>query len=161
MQEFYSLRKWSYAEVEQKYLPRVTGEVSVKPYIIVHEDTPIGLIQTYPVKDHPWKDQDLVPEIVDQAAGIDLFIGEVAYLSKGLGTKIFRQFLEEHIWPRFKYCLSDPDVRNEASVRMFERVGFKRYKVIESEDELGNCVTLLLMMAEREGYESKKSGYIS
>ena len=29
---------------------------------------------------------------------------------------------------------------------MFEKAGFKRHKIIESKDALGNCVTLVLMM---------------
>jgi len=151
VQEFYALRPWSYAEVEEKYLPYIAGAISVNPYLILYEGTPIGLIQYYSVKEYPWPDQDLPPEIVDHAAGIDLFIGEVAYLGMGLGRKIIEQFLEAHIWPRFKYCLADPYVRNEASIRMFEKAEFERHKVIESKDDLGKCVRLVLMMAEREG----------
>ena len=67
---------------------------------------PIGYIQSYPLKDHPWENQDLSNKIVQQAAGIDLFIGEEECLGKGLGCEIINYFLEKHIWPFFPILLS-------------------------------------------------------
>lgn len=149
VQAFYSLRPWTYEEVFKKLLPYVRGEKQVSSFIIFFKKHPVGYIQSYPVKDHPWENQDLSEEITQEAAGFDLFIGDVSYLHKGLGSQIVECFLENHIWPHYRYCLADPDVRNEASIRLFQKCGFIEHKQIDSVNALKQKVTLKILMKER------------
>lgn len=149
VQVFYSLRTWTYEEVCKKLKPYVRGENQIRSFIIHLEDHPIGYIQSYPVKDHPWEKQDLSEKIIQEAAGFDLFIGEETYLNQGLGKKIIDAFLQSHIWPNYQYCFVDPDIRNVASLRLFQKCGFIEHKQIDNENVLKQMVTLKLLMKKR------------
>ena len=43
----------SLAEVGEQYAPRLLVASSVRPFLILHEDAPIGYIQSYMVADDP------------------------------------------------------------------------------------------------------------
>ncbi len=150
VQAFYSLRSWTFEEVCKKLTPYVQSEKQMRSFIIYLGKDPMGYIQSYPIKDHPWECQDLSNEIIQEAAGFDLFIGEKEHLGKGLGCQIIDCFLEEHIWSYYRYCLADPDIQNTASMRLFQKCGFIKHKKIASKDALKRNVTLQLFIKERE-----------
>lgn len=152
VQAFYSLRTWTYEDVCKKFEPYVRREKQISGFIIYLGDCPIGYIQSCPIKDHPWENQDLSEAIIQKAAGFDLFIGEEAYLNQGLGKQIIECFLEEHIWPDYQYCIVDPDIRNEASMRLFQKCGFIEHKQIETQNALKQPVTLQLLIRKREKF---------
>lgn len=151
VQAFYSLRTWTREEVCKKLNPYVRGETQINGFIICLNDQFIGYIQSYSLKNHPWENQDLPEEITQEAAGFDLFIGEEAYLKKGLGRQIIECFLKEHIWPSYQYCFVDPDVRNETSLRLFQKCGFSEHKQIYCQDALKQPVILKLLMKKKCG----------
>ena len=149
IQAFYSLRPWTIEEVRQKLIPYIEGVGKMKCYIISIDKTPIGYIQCYPVKNHPWDSQNLTDEVIQDSAGLDLFIGEKEFIGKGLSSQILDAFLKSHIWSHYRYCLADPDVRNAASVRLFKKCGFQEYQKIDSKDALQRPVTLQLFIKRR------------
>lgn len=152
VQKFYSLRSWTFEEVQKKLLPYVQGAKHMKCFVIFHSKQPIGYIQSYPLKDHLWENQDLPYEIIENAAGIDLFIGEESFLGKGMGRMILIRFLEKWIWPFYQYCLADPDIQNKASIRLFQKSGFSEHKEIKSKDALQRPVILQLFIMKRESF---------
>jgi len=87
VQAFYSLRSWTLEEVQKKLTPYLQKEKQIRCYIVFRSKYPIGYVQSCLLKDHPWDNQDLPDEIVNEAAGIDLFIGEEECLGKGLGCE--------------------------------------------------------------------------
>jgi chloramphenicol 3-O phosphotransferase len=149
IQAFYSLRSWTMEEVNQKLTPYLHEKKGIKSYVIYFQKQPIGYIQSYPVKHHLWENLDLPQNIIQDAAGIDLFIGEENFLGKGLGTIIVNSFLETHIWPFYSFCLADPDVRNEPSIRMFLKCKFEKLKHILSKDALNRDVVVQLLIKEK------------
>lgn len=150
VQQFYSLRSWTKEEVARKLEIYISEETSVYPYIVTIENKPVAYIQYYRVARHPWSNQDLDDDVVQAAAGLDLFIGEEEFIGQGWGPKVVNSFLDEIIWKDFQYCVVDPDFRNESSIRAFEKCGFRKHKVIESESVLGDKVSLQLMIKDRE-----------
>jgi RimJ/RimL family protein N-acetyltransferase len=46
----------------------------------------------------------------------------------------------------------DPDIRNEASMRLFQKCGFIEHKQIDTKDALKQPVTLQLLMKKREKF---------
>lgn len=146
VQKFYSLREWTEQEVLEKLLPTIERKKRVFGFIIYFEKSPIGYLQYYRIKDFPWPQQDFAPNIVEQGIGLDIFIGDRAWVSQGLGAKIVETFLNSAIWPHFQFCAVDPDERNVASIRMFEKCGFVKHKAIHTEDALRKPVTLMLMV---------------
>lgn len=149
VQAYYSLRPWTYEEVYRKLTPYTRGEFQMSSYIICLDEHSIGYIQSYPVREHPWDNQDLTEEVTQKAAGFDLFIGDPNYLRKGLGEKIVESFLENYIWPTYRYCVVDPNIQNAASLYLFQKCGFKEHKQINSKDALQQSVILKLMIRER------------
>jgi len=134
----------------KKVLPNITGEKPVHSFIVYACNTPIGYIQYYRLIDFPWPDQSLLDEIINQGAGMDIFIGDVNYLGKGYGKKIINDFLNEIVWPLFNYCVVDPDVKNNVSLQCCEKLGFKKHKIIKTENALGSPAELCLMIKSKQ-----------
>lgn len=149
VQAFYSLRNWTLEEVRNKLTSYLRHEKGVRGFVINLDKQPIGYIQCYAIKDHPWENQDLTADVVQNAGGFDILIGEEGFLSKGVGFQIVNRFLQEHIWPCYHYCVVDPDIRNEASLKLFQRCGFALHKRIESKNVLKQKVILQLLIKEK------------
>lgn len=150
IQAFYSLRAWSLEEVRKKLTPYIQDLEDIQGYIIFMNKKPTGYIQRYPVKKYPWDHCDLSDAVIQHAAGIDLFIGEKECLGKGIGYQVVEAFLHIYIWPYYRYCLADPDLRNEASLRLFKKCGFQEYQQIQTKNALHYPVTLQLFIKERD-----------
>ena len=134
------VRRWwdehaTYEEVVQHYLPAIVGRRAVDLYLILLGGRPIGFIQNYLLVDHP----DFAERVGLGAgvAGVDLFIGEEELTGKGLGAEVLRAFVRDVVFaePATTACIADPDVRNHASIRAFEKAGFRRVgEFLEPED---------------------------
>ncbi len=120
--EWYEKKKSTYGEVKAKYIPRITGKEPTKPFLITVDQVPIGYIQEYYINDDP----DLKPYVNGNFAGLDLFIGDSAYLNRGLGTQILREFLKQVVFQEkdIEGCLVDPSPDNARMIRVDEKVGF-------------------------------------
>lgn len=154
--QFYSLRdNWTDEQVAKKFRPFIKQEKSVQCFIVSFKDLPVGFIQKYPIKEFPWPEQEFSDEVMQHAAGIDLFIGEVNYINQGLGTRIIREFLDQHIWNHFSYCIADPNIQNKAMIRCLEKIGFREHKVIQTEDKLMHAVKLKLMILPNPRFKNK------
>src|SRR4051812_21122913 len=65
----------AYEAVEAKYAARIRGEEPTDPYLILSDGQAIGYIQAYMIADHPEYAAHIAADA--DAAGVDLFIGEV------------------------------------------------------------------------------------
>ena len=146
VQKFYSLRDWTLEEVIHEFTPRIHQVDGTQGYIIHIQDMPIGYIQFYVLADYPSPQQNFSREIIQNGAGIDLFMGENDFLGKGISYHAFEMFLTLYIWPKFTYCVVDPDVNNRASKNFFKKLRFKEHKIIDTKDALGCKVQLQLMI---------------
>ena len=63
-------------------------------------------------------------------AGVDLFLAEEELTGKGLGTEVLRRFVRDVVFarPETSACVAGPDARNAASLRAFEKAGFRRVR---------------------------------
>jgi RimJ/RimL family protein N-acetyltransferase len=116
-------------EVEERYSAYIEGRENVEAYLIFHEESPIGYMQTYSISIEE-EYEKLVG--VEGAAGLDLFIGEEEFLHRGLGSKIIRCFIEEVVFPdeRYEACVIGPEPRNKSAIRAYEKVGFRHFKTV-------------------------------
>lgn len=116
----------SYEDVAEHYLPAIEGRRPVDLYLILLDDRPVGFIQAYLVADHP--DFAALVGLAAGVAGVDLFVGEEELTGKGLGSEVLRAFVRDVVFAELATtaCIADPDVRNEASIRAFEKAGFRR-----------------------------------
>lgn len=121
-------------QVAEKYVPRIRGQEPIRCFIILVDDEPVGLIQTYRVGDFPDYAQHL--PVPPDTAGIDLYIGRADYLYRGLGSSILRTFLEAVIVPSGVTTVSiDPSIENRAAIRAYQKAGFRHLVTKQIPDE--------------------------
>ena len=125
----------SYEAVVEKYGSRIRGEEPTDPYLILSGERPIGYIQTYMIRDYP--EYAAVVDTDADTAGVDLFIGEAAYLHRGLGSPILRAFLRGIVFGAgdAMSCVIDPSEANRIAIRAYEKAGFHYLKTIPSPNE--------------------------
>jgi RimJ/RimL family protein N-acetyltransferase len=123
------------AGLEQKYGRRIDGIEPTHVFIIEHESRPIGWIQWYRWSDYPKHAAKLQAE--PNAAGIDLSIGEVSVVGKGIGSSAIREFILNvvSVEPGITAIVTDPEERNGRSCRAFEKAGFIPVRTVELEGE--------------------------
>ena len=124
------VRRWwteheTYEEVVDHHLPAIEGADPTDLYFVMLDGRPVGFIQTYLVSDYP--DYASLVDAGDGVAGVDLFIAEVDLIGCGIGTETLRRFVSDVVFadPATGSCLADPDAENAASVRAFEKAGFR------------------------------------
>ena len=141
-------RRWwrdhgTYEGVVAHYLPAIEGSDPTDHYIVVLEGEAIGMVQTYVVADYP--DYAALAGITDRVtAGVDIVIAEVELTGKGLGTDVLRRFVDDIVFarPETTSCVADPDARNLASLRAFEKAGFHVERTFADPDD-GQTHTLV------------------
>ena len=151
------VRRWWYdegtspREIEGKYLPLIEGRDAAKPFVILYREKPIGHIQWYRTSDED--DGEYASLVaVENAAGVDMFIGETEYLYQDLGQHIIRRLLSEHVFsgPGVEVCAIGPEPNNAAAVRAYEKAGFRFFKTIQVP---GEPEPEYLMTLTREEFE--------
>jgi len=115
----------TYDEVVQHYLPAIEGSEPTDLYLILSDGLPVGFIQTYRVSDYP-EYRDLVA-VEEGVAGVDLFVAEPELTGRGFGSEALRRFVADIVFsdPEIHACVADPDAENIASLRAFEKAGFR------------------------------------
>lgn len=115
----------TYEEVAARYLPAIEGQEPTDMYIALLDEEPIGFVQTYLCSDYP--DYAALVGAGEGVAGVDLAIGDESLTGQGIGTEILRRFVDDVVFARETTiaCLADPDSRNVASIRAFEKAGFR------------------------------------
>ena len=115
----------TFEETEAHYLPTIEGTDPTQHYLALVDGEPLGMIQTYLVSDYP--DYAALIEEGEGTAGLDLFIGDEARTGQGFGTDMIRRFVEEIVFarPETTACTADPDLKNTASLRAFEKARFR------------------------------------
>jgi aminoglycoside 6'-N-acetyltransferase len=121
--------------LEQKYGPRIDGIEPTHVFIIEHESRAIGWIQWYRWSDYPRHAARLEAE--PNAAGIDLSIGEISLVGKGIGTSAIREFALNVVFAEsgITTIVTDPEERNGRSCLAFEKAGFIPMRTVELEGE--------------------------
>lgn len=120
----------SYETVVATYSPRLLLEEPTYPYVMLLGGEPIGYIQAYRLSDHPEYAAQVGAEA--GAVGVDLFIGEVAHLHRGLGPRFLRAFMRQIVFGMLgaTVCVIGPEVGNAAAIRAYKKAGFRHWKTV-------------------------------
>jgi aminoglycoside 6'-N-acetyltransferase len=131
---------WTLALVENKYQPYIQGynlvdgkKKVLKAYIISYDEQPIGYIQLYNAHDFSRKKK--LDNLPGSLGAIDFYLGEEAYLGKGLGVEILNLFLSDYV-TEYEYVFVDPDINNTVAIKTYEKTGFERVAVHQDTHEL-------------------------
>ncbi len=80
-----------------------------------------------------------IGESVDGTAGVDLLIGEVDAIGRGLGPQVIDAFVTTVVFAAdgITRCVAGPELGNARSIRAFEKAGFRavRDAVVPGEPE--------------------------
>ena len=132
------------AELEAKYGARIDGAEPVHMFIIEYEGRAIGWIQWYLWRDDPMDAARFGAP--DDAAGIDLAIGERDMIERGVGPACIREFIEGYVFAdsAVRSVLVEPEAGNGRSIRAFLKAGFFiiRSMQVPGEDFVRNIMIL-------------------
>ncbi|HEY8448003.1 MAG TPA: GNAT family N-acetyltransferase [Thermomicrobiales bacterium] len=128
--KWYGLRPTTLDEIVAEYAPMITGEDPTRAFLVTYADRPIGYIQTYLIRDEP--DYQAATGAPDDAAGVDLFIGEPDFLYRGLGPALLRRFLAEIVFAddRVGQVIIGPHPENASAIRAYAKVGFRYLRTV-------------------------------
>lgn len=118
--------------IREKYLPRILNSESIPNFIVYANNIPIGYIQLYCLTySLPDGVQDYTHSLFENRnprdmAGIDLFIADEAYLHKGFGAIILKDFIQQYVKGNFSLLIVDPLKSNKQAIQFFETFGFKK-----------------------------------
>jgi AacA4 family aminoglycoside N(6')-acetyltransferase len=130
-------------DTRRKYLPRMNAASSVKVYIAMLAEEPIGFIQSYVAFGcgDGWWEEETDPGV----CGIDQFLCDSGRLGQGLGTRMVGAFVQELLaQPGVTKVQADPDPANARAVRCYEKAGFRPVRRVTTPDG-----PALLMVVER------------
>jgi RimJ/RimL family protein N-acetyltransferase len=131
-------------DVREKYLPRIAGNDTARPYLALLNGEPAGYIQYYLASEGDpawWPDRP-----GKGVLGIDQFLSDGARLDQGLGTAMVSQFVamlmrdEEVVEVRV-----DPSPDNARAIRCYEKAGFETVGPVVTPDG-----PALMMVLKRE-----------
>jgi aminoglycoside 6'-N-acetyltransferase len=117
----------------EKRREALEGRREVDHYVILDDDRPVGMIQTYRVADHPeWAE---LVGAEPEAAGVDLFVGEPDATGRGLGPEILRAFARTVVFarPETTALVATVEEANRRSWRAFEKAGFRHVRDVEED----------------------------
>ncbi len=101
------------------------------PFIFECDGLPIGYLvycDLYAYKIHCKKPSGVFQNEDPHTACIDLFIGEVEFLGKGIGTKVVKKFCQLIFKRGFERILIDPSAENKSAISCYQKAGFKKVK---------------------------------
>jgi len=126
---WYAKQPPSAEDVAAKYLPRIDGVVPVNVHISAIDGTEAGLIQAYLLRSFP--EYAAAVQGNPDWMGIDFFIAEPRFRSRGLGARIIDEFVSQFVFGAgHATCCSSPAVGNERSIRTLLRAGFHRVRPV-------------------------------
>jgi aminoglycoside 6'-N-acetyltransferase len=119
------------AQVADYYDDVIRGVDPTRAYIGACDRTPIAYVQAYRVADYPAYADAL--GVTDDALGVDMLIGDPAYVHRGLGASLLSAFVERVAGPVLgaSSCWIGPAVDNPRAIRCYERAGFTHIRTVE------------------------------
>ena len=119
----------------EKYRPRICGDSYVIPCIIEYDKTAVGYIQYYKEDVEPLVRESLGGREYQNPYGLDLFIGELDYWNKGVGTAVVKLIVDYLLQNSIADIIFiDPQTWNKRAIRCYEECGFKPITVLEKRE---------------------------
>ncbi len=151
---------WDLDAVTEKYNSYVRGykvnefgnSRPIRSFIIVYGLLPIGYIQMYDVHNFERDDDfEIIKTIIpERCASFDLFIGQIEYIGKGIGTAVLVKFLKEYIFTQFSACYVDTHKDNTRAIGAYKKAGFEMLGSLE-----GATVHFLMLKSDFKKVFSK------
>jgi len=128
------------ASVTARYGPRIEGTAPTRMWVVVVRGRSVGFCQDYRVRDYPeYARVTARPE----AVAVDYAIGDDRFAGQGIGTRMLWAWMTcaRRRYPEVTTYFASPDQRNEASLRVLEKVGFVRGAWFDERGRDGSVTT--------------------
>jgi aminoglycoside 6'-N-acetyltransferase len=135
---------WSDADDAIAEIAEILEDSLVRPYIVTLLGRSIGYIQSYDPHEefeHPYQDQP------PGTLGIDQFIGARDMVGLGHGPAMIQTFCKRLFSEGATRVVTDPDPANHNAIRAYEKAGFRRGEIRNTEY---GTVLLMHLDAEQE-----------
>lgn len=132
---------------QEKYTKKFINVNDVGSFIAYHKSKPIGYIQWYDVAQCPIRNE----QYPERTFGIDLFIADANYIGKGYGPLLMKQFIQAKIMPKNpSKIITDPEITNTQAIRAYEKVGFKKTRIVQATDGTKLVIAQLMELDPHE-----------
>jgi aminoglycoside 6'-N-acetyltransferase len=122
------VRWWGEPDQQFDLVKGDLDEPAMDQFIVAHDARPFGYLQCY---DPMSWDNCLGPQPVG-TRGIDQFIGEADMLDCGHGSVFIRSFVDRLLTAGRPRIVTDPDPANARAIRAYEKVGFRKDRLIDT-----------------------------
>lgn len=98
------------------------------PWLACHEKKPFAYLMTSVVTEEEMKSGSIYGkwrEKTGETYTLDIFIGEEAFIGKGLAPKLIKKFIETQ-FPHTAAFLIDPEIKNTHAIHVYEKSGFTK-----------------------------------
>lgn len=115
---------WGDPDAALEEIRQAMDDIATEPLIVELDGRPIAYLQSYDPHledDHPYQDQPT------GTLGLDISIGPPDMLSRGHGSAIIRQFVEQLFEEGAPRVIIDPDPANLRAIRAYEKAGFTAF----------------------------------
>lgn len=125
----------SRAEVDEWYGGYVDGLEPVFAYVVLHGDTPIGMMCWESFRDFPAMAAQYQVDDPD-CLNCDVILGDPRFVGQGLAVPMIRRFLREIAFAdgRNHTCIIDPHLANERAIHVYAKAGFAPLRDVEDFD---------------------------
>lgn len=139
---WHGLEEPSLEAVTRRYGPRIDGMEPTRMWVVEANGRSVGFVQDYRLRDQP-ESAALAPD--PEAVGVDYAVGEAALAGHGIGTAMLWAWAcrARLRYPGVSSFFAAPDHRNEASLRLLDKVGFERGTWFDEPQADGSVATLV------------------
>lgn len=118
------------AGVAAHYRGVLDGTEPTFGFIASADKMPMAFLQTYRIDSYADYAAHVAPG--EEAAGVDMLIGEPAFAHRGLGAPLLAQFVDEIVWQvtGARACWIGPSADNARAIRAYAKAGFEYVKTV-------------------------------
>jgi aminoglycoside 6'-N-acetyltransferase len=133
LRRFFQREPISADETAAKYGAYIRGEVPTRSSLALLNGMPFGYLQCYRVADWP----DFQATIgVDDGISVDLFIGEIGLIGKGVGRRMLGGYVDQvalPLYPAERVCWIGHELENTAARKCSAAAGFTPVREYDEE----------------------------
>lgn len=140
--EWFEQRVLSFDEIVNKYKNKLL-DGKQKLFLISYNDKLIGLVQIYKYDDIIFDELKDYKNVYEY----DIFIGDLDYLNKGIGTKVV-DIVNKLIYDNYlaDCIILRPFKRNIHAIKCYQKCGFRIIKEYDGKDTLGNSEKITVLI---------------
>ncbi|MDA8206520.1 MAG: GNAT family N-acetyltransferase [Thermaerobacter sp.] len=139
VREFYR-EDFDIRQVRAKFGPRTQASSRVRPRMILHDATPVGYAQFYPLTDEDVRAYQL-PNTM-RWGGFDLIIGDKTLWGRGIGHAVIQQLLGEIAGLGLSHVAIDTACHNLRAIGLYQKMGFEMDRVLKGWEQNQNHVLM-------------------